>query len=130
MNKSIKYIYTAGAINPYPSQRPALGFLANIRLGLRASIQLILNGYIPFCPFLDFIYFLLLQNGEKITEKMIKDISMSWLEKCDAILVLPRYKKSKGTLAEIARAKELNIPVFYSREALDEYREKLRKEMK
>ena len=120
----IKYIYVAGAITPYPTEHPVLGFLCNIKRGLRASIQLILNGYTPFCPFLDFIYFLLLQNGEKITEKMIKEVSMNWLEKCDAIVVLPRYRKSEGTLAEIARAKEINIPVFYSMEDLFDYEPK------
>jgi len=117
----IKTIYVAGAINPYPTERPALGFLANIHRGIRASIQLILNNYFPFCPFLDFLYFLVIQNGKNITEKMIKDVSMGWLERCDAILVLSRYRKSEGTLAEIARAKELKIPVFYSMDDLLDY---------
>lgn len=125
--KTIRYCYVGGAINPYPGERPALGFLANIHRGIRASIQLILQGYIPFCPFLDFLYFLIVQNGENITEKIIKDISMAWLERCDAILVLPRYRKSEGTLAEIARARELKIPIFYSLDDLMDYKPRRRK---
>ena len=119
----IKYVYVAGAITPYPTEHPVLGFLCNIKRGLRASIQLILNGFVPFSPFLDYQYFLLLQNGEKITEKMIKEVSMEWLRKCDAILVLSRYRKSEGTLAEIAEAREQKIPVFYSLEDLIDYDE-------
>jgi len=45
---------------------------------------------------------------------MIKDLSMAWLDVSDAVLVLPKYRKSGGTNLEIARAKELGIPVFYS----------------
>jgi len=43
---------------------------------------------------------------------------MEWLRKCDAILVLSRYRKSEGTLAEIAEAREQKIPIFYSLEDL------------
>ena len=119
----IKTVYTAGAITPYPTEHPVLGFLANLRRGQRMAKDLFLKGYAPFCPFLDFIYFLHLEDGETITEKQIKELSMVWLERCDAVLVLPRYRKSAGTKAEIARAKELNIPVFYSVEDLLDYEE-------
>ena len=114
----IKKIYIAGAITPYPSEHPVLGFLGNIKRGTRKAVEVLLAGYIPFCPFIDFLYFFQLRNGENITEKMIKELSMVWLESCDAVLVLPKYRKSSGTLAEITRAKELEIPVFYSLEDL------------
>jgi len=114
----MKYIYVAGAITPYPTEPPVIGFLANIRRGIRATVELLLNGYIPFCPFLDHQFFMQLRNGENITGKMIKDYSMAWLEKCDAILVLSRWRKSEGTKAEIARAKEIGIPIFYSMDDL------------
>jgi hypothetical protein len=41
------------------------------------------------------------------------------LEKCDIVYVLPNYENSKGTIAEIKRAKELAIPVTYSDSGLD-----------
>ena len=109
-----KKIYVAGAITPYPLENPVLGFLGNIKRGQRMAVKLILGGFFPFCPFLDYQLFLQLQEGENITEKMIKDLSMAWLDVSDAVLVLPKYRKSVGTKLEIARAKELNIPVFYS----------------
>ena len=122
---SIQTLYVAGAITPYDSEHPVLGFLSNLRRGQRMGKDLLLKGFAPFCPFLDFLYFLQLEDGENITVKQIKDLSMVWLEKCDAVLVLPRYRKSEGTKAEIARAKELSIPVFYSVEDLEDYDEDL-----
>jgi len=38
---------------------------------------------------------------------------MGWLEVSDCIYVLKDSEKSKGTQAEIKRAKELNIDIFY-----------------
>lgn len=121
--KKIKRVYCAGAISPYPSEHPVLGFLGNIKRGIRASLDVFLAGYVPFSPFLDFQYWFYLRDGENITEKMIKDLSMAWLEVSDAVLVLPKWKKSGGTKAEIARAKELGIPVFYSLKDLIDYEE-------
>lgn len=119
----IKRVYIAGAITPYPTEHPVLGFLGNIRRGVRASLDVLLAGYVPFSPFLDFQYWFYLRDSENITEKMIKDLSMSWLEVSDAVLVLPKWRKSDGTKAEIARAKELNIPVFYNLEDMQDYEE-------
>ena len=121
--KKIKRTYVAGAITPYPSEHPVFGFLGNIARGVRASLVLLLKGYSPFCPFLDFQYWFYLREGENITEKMIKDLSMAWLDVSDAVLVLPKYRKSAGTKIEITRAKELDIPVFYSIEDMIDYEE-------
>ena len=120
----IRRIYVAGSITPYPSEHPVFGFLSNIARGIRASLDLLLKGYSPFCPFLDFQYWFFLRNDETITEKMIKELSMTWLEVCDAVLVLSKYRKSQGTLAEIAKARELKIPVFYSLDDLIDASEK------
>ena len=118
-----KRVYVAGAITPYPSEHPVFGFLKNISRGIRGAVECVLAGFAPFCPFLDHQYWSHLRNGENITEDIIKECSMAWLEVSEAVLVLPRYRKSKGTLAEIARARELKIPVFYNLEALQDYEE-------
>ena len=49
---------------------------------------------------------------------MIKEYSLLWLELCDAVLLVPGWENSSGTRAELARAKELDIPVFGSLEAM------------
>lgn len=119
----IKRIYVAGAITPYKSEHPVFGFLGNIARGIRMSLTLLLQGYFPFCPFLDYQYWFFLCEGEAISEKMIKGMSMAWLEVSDAIMVLPKYRKSGGTKAEIDRAKELGIPVFYNVEDMIDHEE-------
>ena len=119
----IETVYVAGAITPYSGEHPVLGLFANLRRGQRMAKNLLLKGYSPFCPFLDFLYFLQLEEGENITEKQIKDLSMVWLRKCDAMIVLPKHRKSAGTQAEKVTAKERNIPIFYSVEDLEDYEE-------
>jgi len=118
--KKIK-VYVAG-----PMSGNELDYLKNIRRGIRASVELLLKGFVPFSPFIDYPFFLALREGEEITAKQIKSYSLEWLEVCDAVLVLEGYEYSEGTQAEIARAVELDIPVFYSMEDLIEWYEDVR----
>jgi len=110
----MKRIYLAGTM----SDPNCLQFLENLRKGIRVSAELVLLGYHPFSPFIDFQFFLALRHDEKITLDMIQAYSMSWLEVSQAVLVLPDYEFSKGTIAEIKRAEELGIPIYYSMEEL------------
>jgi len=98
-------------------ENPAIEYLYNIRDMIRAGAQLVLNGYTPYTPGLDYHYFL----AEDITEEQIKDVSMNWLKVCDAVLVLPYFESSKGVHAELEKAKELGIPVFESVSDINEY---------
>ena len=109
-----KRIYLAGSM----SDSNCLQFLENLRRGIRVSAQLVLLNYHPFSPFIDFQFFLALRNDEEITLEMIRNYSIAWLEVSDAVLVLPDYESSKGTLAEIKRAHQLGIPVYFSMEEL------------
>ena len=109
----MKYVYVAGSI----SATNPVTMLNNIRRGIDMGAELLRHGLCPFIPFLDFQIFLS-RNGIFITEKQIKEYSLKWLEKCDAILVLPESDNSIGTQAEIRHAGELDIPIFYSVEDL------------
>jgi len=105
-------VYVAG---PY-SANNVLDVLHNIRRGIRTSTKLFTMGYAPFSPWLD--YHFLLQASEKeaakVTVEMFYQYSTAWLAAADALLVLPNSGSSVGTQREIAKAKELCIPVFYS----------------
>jgi hypothetical protein len=47
---------------------------------------------------------------------------MPFLEVCDAVLVVPEnIAASVGAAAELTRARELGIPVFWSLEALQQW---------
>jgi len=39
---------------------------------------------------------------------------MAWLVVSDAVLVLPGWLNSKGTIAEVDKASRLSIPIFHS----------------
>ena len=107
----MKRCYIAGA---YSSDN-VLGVLNNIRKGIRASTEKFLEGYAPFCPWLDHHFQLMLRDGEELTVQNYYDYSMAWLEVSDMVYVLNGWENSKGTIAEIKRASELGIPVFYQK---------------
>jgi len=87
---------------------------ANQRVGMRMAVEVMLSGFVPFCPFIDYHFFLMLREHELLTVEMMYDYSLSWLEASDCVLVIRGWENSKGTKAEIKRAEELGMPVFYS----------------
>lgn len=110
----MKRVYVAGAYNA-PNIIEALD---NMRRGMRMSVRVLMAGYAPFCPWTDYHYRLMQREGEEVTRQMYHDQAIAWLEVSDAVMVMPNSETSTGTQAEIARAKELGIPVFYSLEEL------------
>ena len=110
----MKRIYIAGAY----SADNVITLLDNIRRGIRAGAELLIAGYAPFCPHMDHQLALQLREGEILTVEDYRQYSMAWLEASDAVLVLPGSEASKGTQAEIKRAYELNMPVYYRKEDL------------
>ena len=111
-------VYVAGALSG-----KELDYLENCRLMMEMGYKLFRSGlYAPFVPAFDMHFALMKRIGDlPIAVKEYYDYSMAWLEASQALLVLPNWENSKGTILEIARAKELNIPVFYSYEDMDEY---------
>ena len=99
-----------------------LDVLKNIGRGEKVCAELFSLGFAPFCPWHDKSYVTDLPDNQ-FTIQQFYDYSMAWLDVSDAILVLPNSGNSKGAQSEIKRAIELNIPVFYSIEALVAYYE-------
>jgi len=114
----LKRVYVAGPM----SNKNCIGYLGNVRRGVRASTELLLAGYAPFSPFLDYQFFLSLKEDEEITLEEIQAYSIAWLEASDAVLVLPNSENSIGVGHEVKRAHELGIPVYYNFEELDKSR--------
>jgi nucleoside 2-deoxyribosyltransferase len=112
----MKRIYVAG---PY-SANNVLDVLKNIGRGEKACAELFAMGYAPFCPWHDKSYVTDNPNGD-FTVQQFYEFSMAWLEVSDAVLVVPGWENSKGTIAEIERATELVIPVFYSVDDLNNH---------
>jgi hypothetical protein len=105
----INRVYVAGSY----SAGTAIEVLDNIRRGTRAGVELLLAGYSPFVPWIDHQFQFYLREGEVLSVEDYYRYSLAWLEVADALFVLPNSENSRGTQAEIARAKELGIPIFY-----------------
>jgi hypothetical protein len=111
----MKRIYVAGAY----SDDNVLGVLRNIGRGEHFAAKLFMEGFAPFTPWHDKEF--VISNWDKeFTVPMFYDYSMEWLRVSDAVFVIPNHEMlkdwedSKGTLLEIAEAKKLAIPVFYT----------------
>ena len=102
-------VYVAGAY----SADNIINCLKNIGRGEHYSAELFMRGYAPFCPWHDADY--VIKNWDKdFTVRQFYDYSMAWLDVSDVVYLVPGWENSKGTLAEIERAKQLNIPVVKS----------------
>lgn len=109
-------VYVAGAY----SAPNVMDVLNNMRRGMRAATEVLLAGFAPFCPWIDYHYQLQLREGESLSVENYYAYSMAWLEASHVVYVLPNSEHSKGTQAEIARAKDLNIPIVYNMQELKE----------
>jgi hypothetical protein len=111
-------VYIAGPMNPKHGGG-AIEYLRNCHRMIEAARELIKNGFAPFCPAVDMAYFLGGMDDETPTAEEIKSYSMAWIPVCEAMLLMPGWKDSAGTLAEIAEAERLgSIPRFTSIDAL------------
>jgi hypothetical protein len=84
----------------------------NIRRGIYLATVLLTYGFAPYCPWLDYQYFLL---NKHITTSHVHDMDLAWLMVCDAVLMkdpLSNIPDNSQVLNEIAFAERLGIPVF------------------
>jgi len=118
----VKRAYIAGPMTPRGNRKdtgnPAIEYLLNVRDLIGAGTTLICKGYAPYCPGIDFQYYLSLRPGEVISEETIKAVSMAWLDICDIIVLLPGWEASAGCQAEYSRSIELGMPAFYGVESV------------
>ena len=114
----MKRVYVAG---PYSADN-VLEVLRNIGRGEDMATYLFSVGFAPFTPWHD-KDFVIRSFETDFSVQDFYDYSMAWLEVSDAVLLVGDWEKSKGTLAEIVRAKELNIPVFDGLRGLLEWRD-------
>jgi hypothetical protein len=108
---------TVYVMGPYSADN-VMSVLENIRRGQRLGTQVILAGYAPFVPWLDFPFTLMLRDGERLAVEDYYEYSIAWLMVADCALldkvVMAGWEKSRGTLKEIEVAKTLNIPIYES----------------
>jgi hypothetical protein len=104
-------MYKVYIASPYTVGDQAL----NVRKQMQTSNTLIGLGYVPFSPLL--MHFQHMLYPRPYQTWMFLDLE--WLATCDIVLRLPGT--SKGADMEEKRANELNIPVVYSIDELNQH---------
>jgi hypothetical protein len=101
--KGMKLAYVAG---PYRASTES-GVVQNIRNAEAVAVELWKKGYAVICPHKNTALF----GGLAPDEVWLKgDLVM--MERCDLVVLVPGWHTSSGTRAEVARAKELGIPMY------------------
>jgi len=113
----MKTVFVAGLYSRNAKGQPANVFelMENIERGKDVCIYLAHKGFAPFCPWLDYQYLL---HKNPLNELQLKNVSLAWLEVSDVLLVISGAGLGTGVDAEIKRAKEWCIPIYYSAAAL------------
>lgn len=106
----MRAVYIAGKLNA-----DAVGYLKNVATMIRESIKVQRAGFAVLVPCLDLLMGIVAGDFEYPD---YADNNMVWLERADAVYVLPDSEHSKGTQAEVRRAHEIGIPVYYKIEDL------------
>ena len=111
-------VYPAGPI----SNDVATVMLHNIAVGMDMTRTLIDRGFAPYPVFCDYSLGLIRPDCLPLSVLNLQNVSMEWLRRSDAILMLPEWETSKGAVAEHDQAKAMGKPTFYTLEALEEWR--------
>ena len=110
--KMKKLIYVAGALR---SDIPT--YIRNMHNMIKEADKIRRLGFAVIIPCEDILRGLVC--GDYEFEDYFEN-SFIVLERCDAVYVCHGWEKSEGTKKEIKRAEEKGIPVFYTKEALQE----------
>jgi len=103
-------IYVAGPLSGLPPS-----YIHNMRRMIKAGIEVMKKGHIPYIPCLDFLVGLLSDTPLTLDDYM--RVSTEWLKMCDGILVLGM---SSGVEKELAVAKRLGLRLFTSVDEIPE----------
>mgnify|MGYP003642649063 CR=1 FL=1 len=109
-------VYVAG---PYRGEtREAVEI--NISVAKAVGLLCARKGWTPLIPHCNTAGFELLTS--ELDDQFWLDATMKLMRRCDAVVLIPGWERSSGTLAEIAEAKRLGIKIHYSEAALPEYK--------
>ena len=110
-------VYIAGPYRGVSHDRHSYEAIAkNIATATAAAAWCANHGIGYFCPHMNSAHMELL--APDVDPSFWLEMDLMFLEHCDAVLLLPNWRASKGTVAEVQAAREKGLPIFKSREAL------------
>lgn len=101
----MKLVYVAG---PYRA-KDSWEIEQNIRRAETLALDVWRAGFAAICPHTNTRFY---QGAAP--DQLWLDGDLEMLRRCDAVLLVPGWEKSSGTIAEITEANARNIPVFTS----------------
>jgi hypothetical protein len=111
-SEEIMTIYIAGPYTPQGDLHDAARIAHhNVENAIRAGIEVMKRGHIPYIPHLTHFIHLQMRDDEALPKEAWYKFDENWESKCNALLYLGR---SQGADAELARAKEHGFRIFYS----------------
>ena len=102
-------LYLAG---PYWADTPE-GIDRNIEAARTLAAALWNMGHDVYCPHMNTAQF---DRLTEVPEERYREFGLWMVQHFDAVVCLPRWRESKGTLGEIAEAHRLGKTVYYSLE--------------
>lgn len=103
-------VYIAGPYRSLGGNRHEV--VEHILTARDAMAALLRMGHTPFCPHTMTAHFEV--EYPDLADDDYLRVGLEWLRLCHSVLVLPGWEHSAGTLAEIAEAERLRLPVWYS----------------
>jgi hypothetical protein len=105
-----------------PFRAPTQWLIAlNVRIAEWHAFELCKLGYFPVVPH---------KNTENfhgaLPDEFFLDGYLELMKRCDAVFLLPRHAESEGTKAELALARELNMPVLVNMEEAKHWADELK----
>jgi nucleoside 2-deoxyribosyltransferase len=85
----------------------------NVREVEKVALEVAFAGHVPLAPHVMYRAY-----DKTLPDEFWLAATLRLLERCDAILMLPRWRESAGARAELKHAQSLKMPVFYDLTAL------------
>lgn len=101
-------IFVAGAYNG----DNIIECLDNIKRGLKVCAYLLSKGYLPFCPWTDFLFHLVSDADWTPTLKQYREYCLHLIEISDIVFVISGYNTHEGVVSEVAFARDHNIVII------------------
>ncbi len=99
----MKVFYIAG---PYRADTER-GIVENIRRAEAVAIEVWESGHIALCPHMNTRLF-----GGILPDNVWLDGALELMYRCDAVVLVPGWERSPGTLAEIEEARKMNMLIY------------------